>query len=271
MEIKVNSANSTYIDFLHIFSRVPTPLFLPPKSLQLPIPQRRKRDAGKRNAEPDPQVSAIVAQLPRQRARPPDLIHAHDRPDPADQERDKSGEPNGQPRPVLPCSPVEANVPAEDGVLLKHDRDEDGEPVAHEGEEVLEDEEQVVAARDGADEVNDRRDRGPDVPGNRLPHPPEDLEVERRRVRARDLVGAEAERDDDGAELAEAAQTAVTGKDEGARGDGVGVGPGWGGGDAAGQADAEEVYEDERDSQAGQGHQEDLPLGHLFGEVDEEV
>lgn len=48
--------------------------------------------------------------------------------------------------------------------------------------------------RNGTDEVDGRRrDRGPDVPRHRLPDPPEDLEGERRRVCAGDLVGADAE------------------------------------------------------------------------------
>lgn len=82
-------------------------------------------------------------------------------------------------------------MPSKDGVFFE-DGDENGEPVSHEGEEVLEDEKQVVATCDGADEVDDCRNSGPEVSRYSFPSAPQDLKVEGCGVGARDLVGAEA-------------------------------------------------------------------------------
>ena len=102
----------------------------------------------------------------------------------------------------------------EHGVFFQDDGDEDDDPVGHQREEVLEDEEQVVAPRDGADEVDDRRDRDPEVARHGLPQLAQGLEIQRGGVRAGYVVGAQAQGDDDGAELAEAAQAVVAGEDE---------------------------------------------------------
>ena len=77
------------------------------------------------------------------------------------------------------------------GVFLQDDGDEDDDPVSHQGEEVLEDEEEVIAPGDGADEVDDRRDRDPEVAWHRLPDFTQGLEIEGCGVGAGHVVGAQ--------------------------------------------------------------------------------
>ena len=95
------------------------------------------------------------------------------------------------------------------GVFFQDDGDEDDHPVSHQGEEVLEDEEEVVSARDGADEVDDRCDRDPEVARDGFPYFAQGLEVEACGVRARDVVRAEPQCDYDAAKLPESAQPVV--------------------------------------------------------------
>ena len=86
------------------------------------------------------------------------------------------------------------------------DGDPDGQPVAHEGEEVCEDLAQVVAAGEGADGVDDDADGVPDKAGDFLSRGAEDLEVDAGGVGGWDGVCNDAEGDDDGEEGAEFAE-----------------------------------------------------------------
>lgn len=51
-------------------------------------------------------------------------------------------------------------------MLFQHDGQEDGDPVAHEREEVFENLEEVVSARDAADEFDDHHDDDPEPAGH---------------------------------------------------------------------------------------------------------
>ena len=142
--------------------------FSPPHNLQLEPPHRRERHARKRNRDPSADIATVPAHEPRHGPRVPSLIHADDGSGPADQEGDERGDPEREALPVFPRRPVEGDSAefAEQDVLLDHDGQEDGDPVAHEGEEVFEDLEQVVPARDAADELDDDDDDDPEPAGH---------------------------------------------------------------------------------------------------------
>lgn len=205
--------------------------------------------------------------------RVPRLVHADDGAGPADEEGDEGGDAEREALPVLPGGPVEGDAAeaAEQDVLLEHDGDEDGDPVAHEGEEVFENVEEVVAARDAADELDDDNGHDPEPARDGLEVAAEDLHVDGGGVGAGDVVLDGGEGEDDGAEAAEAAEAAVAGEEEGARGRGVGGLPGRGDGDAAAEADADDVDEDEGRGQAEPGHEEGEPFAGVGGVVDVEI
>ena len=129
----------------------------------------------------------------------------------------------------------------EDIMLFQRDGDPDGDPVAHEGQEVGEDGAQRIAAGEGADGIDDDAEGVPDEAGHLGGVAAEDLEVDAGRVGGGDDVGDEAEGDDDGAEFAEAVQRAEAFDEQGA----LAAGLECGGvshvcGYAGGQADAED-------------------------------
>lgn len=171
----------------------------------------------------------------RHGSRVPRLIHAHDGAGPADQEGEQRRDAEREALLVLPGGPVEgdaAQAPEQD-VLLDHDGDEDADPVAHEGEEVFEDVEEVVAAGDAADELDDDDEHDPHPARDGFEVAPEDLHVDGGGVGSGDVVLDGGEGEDDGAEAAEASEAAVAGEEERARGGGVGGFPGGHDGDAA--------------------------------------
>ena len=135
----------------------------------------------------------------------PSLIHADDGAGPADQKGRQGRDAEGQAFPVLPRGPVEGDSAqnAEQDVLFEHDGDEDGDPVAHEGEEVFENVEEVVAAGDAADELDDDDDDDPEPARDGLEVAAEDLQVDGGGVGAGDVVLDGGEGEDDGAEAAE--------------------------------------------------------------------
>lgn len=160
----------------------------------------------------------------------------------------------------------------EDIMLFQRDGDPDGDPVAHEGQEVGEDGAQRIAAGEGADGIDDDAEGVPDEAGHLGGVAAEDLEVDAGRVGGGDDVGDEAEGDDDGAEFSEAVQRAEAFDEQGA----LAAGLECGGvshvcGYAGGQADAEDERVREGDAEAEQAETEDLPGGCRLGVVDEEV
>lgn len=129
----------------------------------------------------------------------------------------------------------------------------------------------MISSRDAADEFDDDDDHDPEPAGDGFEVAAEDLHVDGGGVRAWDVVLDGGEGEDDGAELAEAAEAAVGGEDEGAGGGGVGGLPGRVGGDAAAEADADDVDEDEGGCQAEPGHEEGEFLARVRWVVDVEV
>ena len=95
-------------------------------------------------------------------------------------------------------------------MLFEHDGDEDGDPIAHEGEEVFENDEEVITAGDAADEFDDDDDDDPEPAGDGFEVAAEDLHVDGGGVSARDVILDGRECEDDGAEAAEAAEAAVS-------------------------------------------------------------
>ena len=156
-------------------------------------------------------------------------------------------------------------------MLFYHDGQEDGDPVAHEREEVFEDFEEVVPACDAAGELDDDDDDDPEPAGDGFEVAAEDLQVDGCGVGSRDVVLDRGQGEDDGAEAAEAAEVAVAGEEERAGGGGVGGLPGGGYGDAAGEADADDVDEDEGGGEAEPGHEEGEGFGGPVWVVDVEV
>ncbi len=209
----------------------------------------------------------------RHRPRIPRLIHTDDRASPSDEEGRERRDSEREAFLILPRGPIERDTPQfpEQDMLLDHNSDEDGDPIAHEREEVFENVKQVIAARDAADELDDDDGHDPEPARHGLEVAPEDLHVDGGRVGAGDVVLDGGEGEDDGAEAAEAAEVAVAREQERARGRGVGRLPGGRDGDAAGEADADEVDEDEGGGQAEPGHEEGEVLVGVGGVVDVEI
>ncbi len=220
----------------HIYNLAPFPPHLSPHITQLQPPQPGKRHARKGHRKPNSNIRppGIPHQL-RYRPHIPRLIHTNNGPGPPNQKTQQRRPPNRQIRLILPPLPLEPASPAqrpqpahaEQDVFLQHDGDEDHDPIPHQREEVLEDLEQVIAPGDGADEVDEHDEADPDVARHHLPVAAQDLAPQRRGVSAGDVVGDDAERDDDAAEFAEVSNRGVAFEDQGAGGDAVGGLPRW--------------------------------------------
>ena len=165
-------------------------------------------------------------------------------------------------------------------MLLHHDGQPRADPVRRDGQEILEDAEEMVAPGDGQGELDHHDDETPEPAGDRFRVPAEHLNGICRRVAAGRVVGDGAECEDDDAESAEAAEALVRFEEEGAGGDAVGLAPGRDDGDASCDADAEDVAEDERKPGAAPGHEEcdrfggggrivDVEVGGHGGEADD--
>lgn len=209
----------------------------------------------------------------RDRPGIPSLIHANDSTRPPDQESQQRRNTARQTLLVFPRGPVEGDTAqlAEQDVLFQHDGYEDGNPVAHEREEVFKNGKEVVAPRDAADELDDDDDDDPEPAGHGFGVAAEDLQIDGRGVSARDVVLDGREREDDGAEAGEGAEVAVAGEEESAGGSAVGGRPGRGDCDAAREAAADDVDEDEGGGEAEPGHEEGEGFGGVGWVVDVEV
>lgn len=148
--------------------------------------------------------------------------------------------------PLIPHGPVVARPPPEDDLFLDRDGDPDREPIAHDREEIGEDLTEMVPSREGADEVDDHTNGGPDKPWDTRGCAAEDLEIDASYVGWEDAVGDDTKGDDDGQETPEAIEAVFKGGDyQGALAGGVGGGVGGCGGDTGGEADAGEEAEGE--------------------------
>ena len=274
MQLSMRPRRRRYVELL----RHPTSnsflffLYLSPsKPPQLPPSQRRIHEPRPRKPNVIPNINPIVPDQLRNWARVIMLRHAQNRAHPADHKRHQRRDPKRQLVLAIPVLPRVAAPPAEDVLLLERDGDPDGDPVAHEGEEVCEDGGEVVAARQGAHGEDDDAEGVPHEARHHLAPAAQDLEVDARRVRRRDHVRDEPQRHDDGADGPEDAQRREGGDDQGA-GAGARGGPGGVRGGARGEAAAEQEGEGEGEAERDQGRGEDVARGQQARRaVDEEV
>lgn len=101
-------------------------------------------------------------------------------------------------------------------MFLHQDRDPGDDPVAHDGQEILEDAKEVVPARDGADQFNQRDEDAPDPARDGLGVASEDLNGQCSRICAGCVVGDAAEGKDDNTEATETAEAVVAFQEQGA-------------------------------------------------------
>ena len=155
------------------------PTYLPPHLLQLRPPQRRIRNQRKPNTKPNPNISPPpgTRQLGH-RANIPKLIHTNNSAGPPNQKRNQRRNANGQIFLILPPGPIEANIPSENKVFFKHNAHPNDDPITHQCQEIGEDDEEVVPARDGADKVDEHDDANPAPAGDQFPVAAEDLAVQ---------------------------------------------------------------------------------------------
>lgn len=146
--------------------------------------------------------------MQRDRSDPPFLAHARDHSRDAAAESqngcDSGGKLLGL---VVDLWPIAGEAALEDEVVGQGDALVDGEPVADEVHEILEDGLEVRVARDGDGDVYARAQEGPDEPGHALGPAAQDLEGQSDRVDVRAVVGNNGECEDDDTELAEPAQS----------------------------------------------------------------
>lgn len=102
----------------------------------------------------------------------------------------------------------------EQNMFFQRDGQPGTHPVAHDRDEILEDVKQMVAPRDGADELDQRDDHAPRPARNRLGIPAQDLAGQRSRVGTGRVVGDHADGQAENAEAAEAAETVIAGEEE---------------------------------------------------------
>ena len=129
-------------------------------------------------------------------------------------------------------------------VLLRHDSQPRADPVRRNGQEILEDTEEVIAPSNGQGELDHHDDETPEPARDRFRVPAEHLDCIRRCIAAGCVVGDGAECEYDDAEAAETAEALVRFEEERAGGNAVGVAPGGNDCDAGRNADAEDVAED---------------------------
>lgn len=239
--------------------------------LQLEPPQRWEDQHRPGDTDPDTQVRAVGTNHSGNWPNEVDLVHADDCADPTDQEGRERRNADGQLRGIGPVVPVEASGLAEDQVLFEGDGQVDGDPVAHQGEPVLEDLIQIVPTGKGADGVNDDTDARPE-PARQLGQvTAHHLEAERGRVGTRDIVGDETEGNQHAHKLAEPTEATVAGQNQGTGRGAIGCLPGGVAESARAETNAEEVGKGQCQADTQEGQQEGLPLRSGGREVDEEV
>ncbi len=94
-------------------------------------------------------------------------------------------------------------------MLTQHYSGPDNDPVPHQRKEVLENLKKMVAACDGADEIDEHDDADPEVARHHFAIATKDLGAERGGVGAGDIVGYDTQRDDDATEFAKATNRAI--------------------------------------------------------------
>ena len=161
----------------------------PPNPLDFQIPQWWKCDKSERSAEPDANISTgVITNQSRHRSNKPDLGHTNYGTCPPNQKRQQCRQTKREILLILPSSPIEPNVSPEDEVFLENDRNENHEPITHEGKEILEYREEVVAACNSADEVDGDNHANPKVTGDGLAVATKNLTAKSSRICPRNIV-----------------------------------------------------------------------------------
>lgn len=208
-------------------------------------------------------ICAIFSDVSRQRPDKVDLVHAEHGADPADAEGGQRGQADGQLALRVPVLPVEVGPASpEEERVLERDGDPDGDPVAHERQEVLKDVVQVVTAHSRTDGVGDDAKRVPHKARHARRPAAQALEPQRGRVGPGNVVRDHAEREEDAAELAKPPpQRLERAHEQRARRDVVVGRPGRVRVRAGAQATAHEVGEARRQALAHPRQQEGQRLG----------
>ncbi len=145
------------------------------------------------------------------------------------------------------------------------------DPVTHQGQEVFEYIEQVVAARYRAHELNDHEDETPDPTGDGFGITTQDLAAQTRGVRGRCVIRDATESEEHGAETSKGAEAVVAGQEERTGRGGIGVGPAGGGGHAGSNSDSDQVHKHQSGPQASPGREEGEPFARVRGIIDVKV
>lgn len=137
---------------------------LPPNPLELQIPHRNVRNQRKDKSKLIPNIAASLTDPRRHRANIPRRDHAEHPSNEPHQERTEPRNPDRQLSWIVPA--LEVVVPqiafAEEVVFDEDDDEEGGIPVTQQGEEVLEDGEQGVFARQRQGQDDAEADDGPE-------------------------------------------------------------------------------------------------------------
>ena len=193
--------------------------------LQLQVSECRKRKERKTHAQPDPNISSDTTNHFCNRANIPSLRHADNGTCPSDEESRQGRRASWKVVFVFPRRPIEAPVPAKNQVLLQYYRDKDYNPISHECEEILEDDDKLVPTSNGADKVDEDDGTDPQIAWHHFAVAAHDLAVECSCISARCVVGDDTQSDDYTAEFAEASHGAVTFEYQGSGRDIIGSGP----------------------------------------------
>lgn len=156
-------------------------------------------------------------------------------------------------------------------MLAQNDGDEHDEPVAHECQEVLQDQEEVVLPRHSADEIDQHDDADPEVARDSLSVATQHLCAQCSSVGAEDVVGYDAQRNEYGAKFPKSAHWAVSLQNQRPRGDSIRGFPIRICGNTGTEADTDDIDKKEGGPEAHKCHQEDELLRCVLGVVDKIV
>lgn len=110
-------------------------------------------------------------------------------------------------------------------MLFENNGREADKPVPHKSEEVLEDDEEVIATCDGTNKVDDDNHTDPEITGNSFAVSTKNLATEGSCIRSWNAVRNDTQSDDHAAEFAEATEVAETCQNHGTGRNPIGVRP----------------------------------------------
>lgn len=247
---------------------------LPADFFELQITQRWKRDENDANGQPGADISAIaIANRLGDGANEPGLIHANHGTHPGQSKRGHGCNANGEIFLTLPDVPVEglSGQLVEQSVLEGSNDDPGTGPVGGDGQEVVKDLVQDVAAGDGEDENDDGENDTPAPTRHHARVAAQDLEIEGGSINRGGIVGDGAKGQEDDHETAKASETVICGIEQGARGNIIGLCPGGNVGNAGANGDTNDVGENEGSIRSHVGSTKGNQLGRVDGVIDVEV